>query len=173
MMSCLQLNTPESFNIASDIFDKTCDEKQRKSSRIAHPYAFLAYQQGDLKKALEIVEQCNSQSVLRKCLQVFFLTKLQEYGKALSKLDKLAKKSQNQNGNKIIFSVEVVRNLTQEIQSNSDKSLHVKLAQIFLQLDSVASISEKSMFDLITDTIDVTNDMKYRREKNRIASQQS
>ena len=84
MMSCLQLNTTESFVKASEIFNNICDENFQKLARIAHPYALLAHNQGQTVEAYEIVSNVrNSQSVVRAGLKVFLLTKLNRLSDAI------------------------------------------------------------------------------------------
>ena len=84
MMSCLQLNTPESFVKASEIFNNICDENFQKLARIAHPYALLAHNQGQTVEAYEIVSNVrNQQSVVRAGMKVFLLTKLDRYSDAI------------------------------------------------------------------------------------------
>jgi hypothetical protein len=83
-MSCLQLNTTESFVKASEIFNNICDENFQKLSRIAHPYALLAHNQGQTVEAYEIVSNVrNSQSVVRAGMKVFLLTKLDRLSDAI------------------------------------------------------------------------------------------
>ena len=84
MMSCLQLNTTESFVKASEIFNNICDEKFQKLARIAHPYALLAHNQGQIVEAYEIVSNVrNNQSVVRAGIMVFLLTKLNRLSDAI------------------------------------------------------------------------------------------
>ena len=84
MMSCLQLNTTESFVKASEIFNNICDENFQKLARIAHPYALLAHNQGQTVEAYEIVSNVrNQQSVVRAGMKVFLLTKLDKLSDAI------------------------------------------------------------------------------------------
>ena len=83
-MSCLQLNTTESFVKAAEIFNDICDENFQKLARIAHPYALLAHNQGQSVEAYEIVSNVrNSQSVVRAGIMVFLLTKLNRLSDAI------------------------------------------------------------------------------------------
>ena len=83
MMSCLQLNTTESFVKASEIFNNICDENFQKLARIAHPYALLAHNQGQTVEAYEIVSNVRGQSVMRSGMMVFLLTKLNRLSDAI------------------------------------------------------------------------------------------
>ena len=55
LASCIRLNTEESFQKATHIFNHFCDEKQRNLSRITHLYVFLASEQGHVEEAYEIL----------------------------------------------------------------------------------------------------------------------
>ena len=172
MMSCLRLNTKESFEKASEIYN-SLDDTDQIIARIAHPYALLSHLQGQTIEAHNIISSLPSKSVIKTGLLVTFLTKLNRFNDALRTLESVLKEAQNQDsplakrGEKIIFSLETVHDLTKAVEARNDKSLHVKLAKIYKNLDRVAAISELNLIDIVAGPIDVTKNMKYRREKNR------
>ena len=55
LASCIRINTEESFQKATHIFNNFCDEKQRHMSRITHLYVYLASEQGHIEEAYEIL----------------------------------------------------------------------------------------------------------------------
>ena len=69
-------------------------------------------------------------------------------------------------GEKIIFSLETVKELTEAVEAK-EKALQVKLARVYKRLDSVAAISHLDLIEIVAGPIDVTKNMKYRREKKR------
>ena len=76
-------------------------------------------------------------------------------------------------GEKIIFSLETVDCLTKAVEKSKDKNLQVKLSKVFQKLDSVAAISDKSLLGVVTETIDITKNMKFHREKNKLVRQKT
>ena len=56
MMSCLRLNTPESYIKATNIYNNLCDSKTRTKSEIAYPYILLTAKQNNLEEAFEILK---------------------------------------------------------------------------------------------------------------------
>lgn len=179
MMSCLQLNTTESFVKASEIFNNICDENFQKSARIAHPYALLAHNQGQTVEAYEIVSNVRGQSVMRSGMMVFLLTKLNRLSDAIKVLEAAVKNAAyhdsplGKKGEKITFSLETVNCLTKAVEESKDKNLQVKLSKAFRKLDAVAAISNKSLLGVVTETIDITKNMKFHREKNKLVRQKT
>ena len=171
LMSCLRLNTHESFVKASEIFH-SLDDKYQVMARIAHPYALLAHFHGETIEAYEVVSSLPSKTVIKTGLLVTFLTKLNRINDALRILEVAINEAQNtdsplaRRGEKIIFSLETVKELT-EAEEAKDKATQVKLARIYKRLDSVAAISHLDLIEIVAGPIDVTKNMKYRREKNR------
>ena len=176
MMACLRLNTPESYKKATEIYNGL-DDKFQIYARIAHPYALLAHLQGDTVEAYEAVARVRSRTVIKTGLLVTFLTKLNRFNDAFRALELVIKEAQTSDsplgrrGQKVIFSLETVRALTEAVEAVEDKALHVKLARIYKNLDSVAAISEQSLVDIVAGPIDVTSGMKYKRQKNRAVRQ--
>ena len=83
MMSCLRLNTEESLTKATEIFNN-CDEYFQKLPRIAHPYALLAYNHGQVEEAYKIVSNGSSRrSIVKTGIVVFFLSKLNRLSAAI------------------------------------------------------------------------------------------
>ena len=76
-----------------------------------------------------------------------------------------------QKGEKITFSLETVNCLTKAVEESKDKNLQVKLSKAFRKLDSVAAISNKSLLGVVTETIGITKNMKFHREKNKLVRQ--
>ena len=171
LMSCLRLNTHESFFKASEIFH-SLDDKYQVMARIAHPYALLAHFHGETIEAYEVVSSLPSKTVIKTGLLVTFLTKLNRINDALRILEVAINEAQNtdsplaRRGEKIIFSLETVKELTEAVEAK-DKATQVKLARIYKRLDSVAAISHLDLIEIVAGPIDVTKNMKYRREKNR------
>ena len=56
MMSCLRMNTPESYIKATNIYNNLCDSKTRTKSEIAYPYILLTAKQNNLEEAFEILK---------------------------------------------------------------------------------------------------------------------
>ena len=78
-----------------------------------------------------------------------------------------------QKGEKITFSLETVNCLTKAVEESKDKNLQVKLSKAFRKLDAVAAISNKSLLGVVTETIDITKNMKFHREKNKLVRQKT
>jgi hypothetical protein len=176
-MSCLRLNSKESYEKSHTIFHKICDEKSQKASRIAHPYALLASLQGHETEAFEVVSQVARKSVIRTGLLITLLTNMGRFSDAIGQLEAVLNEMEIQDSaikstGKIIFSIETIEKLTQDVEKSEDKILQVRLASIFNRLDKVASISEKNLMDTVASPIDVTRGMKYKREKNKYLRQQ-
>ena len=76
-------------------------------------------------------------------------------------------------GEKITFSLETVNCLTKAVEESKDKNLQVKLSKVFRKLDAVAAISNKSLLGVVTETIDITKNMKFHREKNKLVRQKT
>ena len=55
-MSCLRMNTPESYIKATNIYNNLCDSKTRTKSEIAYPYILLTAKQNNLEEAFEILK---------------------------------------------------------------------------------------------------------------------
>ena len=53
------------------------------------------------------------------------------------------------------------------------KIFQVKLSTVFRKLDTVAAISNKSLLGVVTETIDITKNMKFHREKNKLVRQKT
>ena len=53
------------------------------------------------------------------------------------------------------------------------KIFQVKLSTVFRKLDTVAAISNKSLLAVVTETIDITKNMKFHREKNKLVRQKT
>ena len=70
-------------------------------------------------------------------------------------------------GEKLIFSFETINSLTRHVEQCDEKSIQVRLASIYKQIDAVAAISEKSLEDLIITgpDVDVFKPMKYKSRK--------
>ena len=179
MMSCLQKNSKASFEKATEIYEKDCDDFLRNSSKIAHPYAYLAHKMGQTAEGHEVVQNVHAKSVLNTGLSIFYLTKLDRIDKAIQLLEKTVKLAQKEDGpfmkkgQKMLFSIETVKNLSLAVENSKDKFVQIRLAKVFRQLDSVAAISEQSIESMITAPIDTTKSMKYKREKNRLVRQRT
>ena len=108
---------------------------------------------------------------------VLFLSKMNRIAESIQLLENLVKNATMEGGiytkmsEKIVFSIEIAKNLTETVEKSGDKNLQIRLAKVFRQMDSVAVISDKNVTEMIAQTIDVTKKMKYKREKNRIARQ--
>ena len=89
MMSCLRLNTQESYIKATEIF-ADCSEYLQKLPRISHPYALLAYNNGQIVEAYEIVSNGAKKSTVKIGIKVFFLTKLNKISAAIRGLSKIS-----------------------------------------------------------------------------------
>ena len=76
-------------------------------------------------------------------------------------------------GEKITFSLETVNCLTKAVEESKDKNLQVKLVKAFGKLDAVAAKSNKSLLGVVTETIDITKNMKFHREKNKLVRQKT
>ena len=53
------------------------------------------------------------------------------------------------------------------------KIFQVKLSTVFRKLDTVAAISNKSLLAVVTETIDITKNMKFHWEKNKLVRQKT
>ena len=53
------------------------------------------------------------------------------------------------------------------------KIFQVKLSKVFRKLDTVAAISNKSLLAVVTETIDITKNMKFHCEKNKLVRQKT
>ena len=69
---------------------------------------------------------------------------------------------------KITFSMETVKCLTEAVENSGDPNLQLRLSKLYKKMDTVAAISNKTLLDVVTETIDITKDMKYHRQKNRL-----
>jgi hypothetical protein len=47
------------------------------------------------------------------------------------------------------------------------------LSKAFRKLHAVAAISNKSLLSVVTETIDITKNMKFHREKNKLVRQKT
>ncbi len=90
MFSCLKLNTKESVEKASQIYNKQCSNFVQKSGFVSHPYALLLCQQGQLEEAYEVISNAFSKSMIRTQLKLFILTKLNRLTDAVAVLEHLA-----------------------------------------------------------------------------------
>ena len=64
--------------------------------------------------------------------------------------------------------METVKCLTEAVENSGDPNLQLRLSKLFKKMDTVAAISNKTLLDVVTETIDITKDMKYHRQKNRL-----
>jgi len=174
MMSCLKLNTQESYIKATEIF-ADCSEYLQKLPRISHPYALLAYNNGQIVEAYEIVSNGARRSTVKIGIKVFFLTKLNKISAAIRVLENTLKFESRKDAplgkaraEKITFSMETVKCLTEAVENSGDPNLQLRLSKLYKKMDTVAAISNKTLLDVVTETIDITKDMKYHRQKNRL-----
>lgn len=170
MMSCLRLNTAESLESASTFVN----ERNLTVSRVAHPYALLASNQGNHLLAYETVSLVPRTSVIRTGLLVYLLVKLNRLPEAMDLLDGVIREAESEDGplsnkSNIIFSIETVTHLTKAVEACGDKALQVRLATLYGRLDKVASIGPNSLLETVAGPIDVTKGLQYKRQKNRIA----
>merc|ERR1712079_112234 len=103
-------------------------------------------------------------------MRVFFLSKSNKLSAAITVLESKGKSARHRKNpivEKIIFSMETVNCLTEAVENSGDQNLQLRLSKLYQNMDSVAVISDKTLFDIVTETIDITKDMKYHREKNK------
>ena len=175
MMACLRINTQESLDYATAFYNGKDKDRLMKLSQVVHPYALLLCRQGNPALAYEVVSVLSNRHkpILRTGVMAYILAKLDRPTEACALLegvlrsserdDKSLAISRGQGMPKIIFSLECVKALTKVVENRKDVSLNARLAGIFTRLDSVASITDRNMVDLITSEIDATNAVKNRR----------
>ncbi len=177
MMSCLRLNTPDSYAKAKDLYENQCNNYARSVGPVAHSYAWLCYMNKDFAKAFEVIASMPKKSILRTTLLVTLFVKMDRVNDALLLLEAVIKEAEREDsplstvmaaGQKVSFSVETVNMLTSAVEARKDKSLMVRLASLFSKLDRVASISEKNLYETITSPIDSTKKMRHQRKKYRL-----
>lgn len=177
MMSCLKLNTKDSLESAMTFYNGKHRDQLTKISRFVHPYALLLCRQGNPALAFEIVSLLPKRTVLRSGLMVYLLTRLNRPTEAcvllegvlteIQREDKPLSVSRGQGMPKLIFSLECVQALTKVVEKRQDVALNARLAGVFTRLDSVASITDRNMVELISAEIDAPKWMKYKRGKNK------
>ena len=171
VMACLKLNTPEAYGKASEIYNK--NPHCAISGKFANPYSLLVLNHGpDPNLAYEVVSVSNKKSVLRTGLMAYILSKLGRPVEACLLLEETLSESESleghiKAGSKLVFSIEVIKAITNCVAEQKDTALNRRLASIFNGLDRIAVISEQGINDVITSDIDASNDMKYRRAKSR------
>ena len=93
MVSCLQLNTPESFTRATHIYNNLCTQKEKSLSKIVHPYVLLASKQGHIEEAYEILNYLHKpkRGVIRSGLRISLLVKMNRLDEAIRVLEQIVK----------------------------------------------------------------------------------
>ena len=93
MVSCLQLNTPESFTQATHIYNNVCTQKEKSLSKIVHPYVLLASKQGHIEEAYEILNYLHKpkRGVIRSGLRISLLVKMNRLDEAIRVLEQIVK----------------------------------------------------------------------------------
>ena len=93
MMSCLQLNTSESFTQATHIYNNLCTQKEKSLSKIVHPYVLLASKQGHVEEAYEILNYLHKpkRGVIRSGLRISLLVKMNRLDEAILVLEQIVK----------------------------------------------------------------------------------
>ena len=94
--------------------------------------------------------------IVRASLKVHLLVKMNRLSDAIKVLENVVKKAHDvdkplgQSGEKITFSHQTISTLTKCVEKSGDKILQIKLATVFRKMDAVATLSDKSLCDIIT-----------------------
>ena len=170
MVSCLKMDTPQSFERAGKLFNGPQQEQLLLFGRASYTFAVMACRQGQYALAFETVSQSPRKTVLRSSLLVYLLAKLGRLSEAFGHLEGVLREAESDDrplyNAKIIFPVETVTTLTECVAKSGDKAFKAKLASIFNRLDRIAEIKDQTLYDAMFTPVDCPKSMKYRREKN-------